>query len=112
MKKSTLEAMRNYLNGDETVDLATLRDEVNEEYERVTAKSRANAKLYDAAHDVVMASAAWDKPMTVKELWEAVKDEMPEGFTASKMQYAFLNYWTTEVQRHDNGKDAYKYSRA
>jgi len=111
MKKSTLEALRNYLNGDDTVDLSTLRDEVNAEYERLTAKSRANAELYDTAHDVVMASTTWNTPMTVKELWEVVAADMPDGFTASKMQYAFLHYWTNEVQRHENGKDAYKYSR-
>lgn len=54
MKKSTLEMMKNYLNGDDTVDLSALRDEVNAEWERTTAKSRANTELYNAAHDALM----------------------------------------------------------
>ena len=111
MKKSTLENLRNYLNGDNTVDVATLRAEVTAEYDRVTAKSRANTELYDAAHDVVMACEAWHEPMTVKDLWPLVEADMPEGFTPSKMQYAFREKWPNEVERHDNGKEAFKYSR-
>lgn len=111
MKKSTLESIRNYLNGDDTVDLAILREEVNAEYDRLTAKSRENTALYNTAHDVVMACAEWDKPMMVKELWPLVEADMPDGFTPSKLQYAFREKWPNEVERHDNGKDAYKYSR-
>lgn len=111
MKKSTLENLCNYLNGDNTVDVATLREEVTAEYDRVTAKSRANTALYNAAHDVVMACEAWAEPMTVKELWPLVETNMPEDFTPSKLQYAFREKWPQEVERHDNGKDAYKYSR-
>ena len=111
MKKSTLENLCNYLNGDNTVDVATLRAEVTAEYDRVTAKSRANTALYNAAHDVVMECAEWDTPMTVKDLWPLVEAAMPADFTPSKLQYAFREKWADEVQRHDNGKDAYKYSR-
>lgn len=113
MKKSTLEAIHNYLNGDNTVDLSIVRDEVNAEWERTTAKARANTELYDAAYEVVMATDDWDKPMTAKELWEIVKDKMPKDFTLSKMQYAFRVKWCADIQRHDpeSMRDAYKYSR-
>ena len=111
MKKSTLEMMKNYLNGDDTVDLSILRDEVNAEWERTTAKSRANKELYDTAHEVLMACEAWDKPMTSKELWEVVREDMPENFTESKMRYGCLNYWTDEVKKNDNGKNPATYER-
>jgi len=111
MKKSILENLCNYLNGDNTIDVTTLRAEVTAEYDRVTAKSRENTALYNTAHDVVMDCAEWDKPMMVKELWPLVEANMPDGFTPSKLQYAFREKWADEVQRHDNGKDAYKYSR-
>ena len=112
MKKSTLEALYNVVNGKANIT-DTLRDEINAEWERTTAKSRANTELYDAAREVVMTTDGWDKPMTVKELWEIVKDNMPEGFTQSKMQYAFREKWAADIQRHDpeNARDAYKYSR-
>ena len=111
MKKSTLEMMKNYLNGDNTVDLSALRDEVNAEWERTTAKSRANTDLYNAAHDALMACTEWDKPMTATELAETFADILPDGFTKSKVQYALLHYWTDEVEKHENGKNAYTYSR-
>lgn len=111
MKKSTLEAICNYLNGDNSIDLSVLREEVNAEYDRVTAKARANANAYNDAHGIVFACAEWDKPMTVKEIFALVEGELADGFTASKMQYAFLHYWADEVVKHDNGKNAYTYSK-
>ena len=108
MKKNTLEAIRNYLNGDETVDLSTVREEVNAEWERLTAKSRANKDAYDTAKDVAFGILS-DTPMTVKEVF-AASDEWPEGFTAAKVQYAFLHYWNDEVVKHDNGKNAFTYT--
>ena len=110
MKKSTLEAICNYLNGDNSVDLSVLREEINAEYDRLTAKARANASAYEVAHDVVFACTAWDKPMTVKEIFALVENDVPDGFTASKMQYAFLHYWADEIVKHDNGKNAFTYS--
>ena len=112
MKKNTLEAIRNYLNGDTTIDIDALRKDIDEEYDRITAKSRANADIYAAAHDTIFNAPEWDKPMTVKEIYAAIETELPAGFSASKMQYGFLNYWATEVVKHDNGKNPYTYSKA
>jgi len=111
MKKSTLESMRNYLNGDTTVNVETLREEVNAEYDRVTAKSRANSEMYAEAWDALDATEEWNRPMMAKELWPLVENAVPEGFTLSKMQYGLREKWQDKVQRHDNGKDAYMYSR-
>ena len=111
MKKSTLENLRAYLNGNTNIDVATLREEVNAEYSRITAKSRANADLYDAAHDALMSSDKWDKPMTAKEIAEVCADELPEGFTASKIQYAFRALWSDEIEKHENGKNPLTYSK-
>jgi len=111
MKKNTLEMMKNYLNGDDTVDLSVLREEVNAEWERTTAKSRANADLYDAAHDALMGADEWNKPMTAAELAETFKDILPEGFTKSKIQYALRAKWADEIIKHENGKNPLTYER-
>lgn len=108
MKKSTFEAIYNYLNGDETVDLSVLRNEVNEEYARLNAKRDANRSAYDMAKDIAFGIMS-DKPMTVKEIF-AASDEWPQGFTHNKVQYALLHYWNDEVVKHDNGKNAFTYS--
>lgn len=109
MKKNTLEAIRNYLNGDETIDLSTVREEVNAEWERLTAKSKANKDAYDAAKEVAFGILS-DTPMTVKEVYAAGEGQWPDGFTVAKVQYAFLHYWNGEVVKHDNGKSAYTYT--
>ena len=107
MKKNTLEAIRNYLNGDNTVDLSVVRDEVNAEWERLNAKAVANRDAYDAAKEVAFGILS-DTPMTVKEIF-AASDEWPQGFTAAKIQYALLHYWNNEVEKIENAKSANQY---
>lgn len=109
MKKSTLNTIYNFLNGDETVDLTVVRNEVNAEWERLNAKAQANRNAYDEAKDVTF-SILSDKPMTVKEIF-AASDAWPQGFTHNKVQYALLHYWNDEVVKHDNGKNPYTYTK-
>ena len=110
MKKSTLEAIHNYLNGDSTVDLSILREEINEEWERTTAKSRANTELYDTASPIVL-NALTDNPMTTKEIFAACESELPEGFTANKISYLLLHQLADKVVKHDNGKNPNTYTK-
>lgn len=107
MKKSTLETIRNYLNG-ETVDLDTLRQEVNEEYDRLTAKARANADLYSEAEPIVLAAMS-ATPMTAQEIFDACEG-LPSDFTRNKVQYLLLHQLADRVVKHLNGKNANTYS--
>lgn len=109
MKKSTLESIRNYLNGDETVDLTVLRAEVNAEWARLSDKAQMNKDIYAMAHDVAM-NALRNGAMTVKDTFSACEGKWPDGFTVGKLQYAFLHYWNDELIKHDNGKSAFTYS--
>jgi hypothetical protein len=110
MKKNTIETMISYLNG-ETVDTAALRDELANELKRLNAKADANRAAYDLAHAVVL-SVMSETPMTAKAIYEAAKDELPEGFSPSKVQYALLNYWAKEVVKIENAKGANEYRLA
>lgn len=110
MKKSTLESIRNYLNGDDTINLSVLREEVNKEYERLTAKSRANADMYEAAIDPVIAVMTGANPMTAKEIFTACEDVLPDEFTANKVQYLLLHQIADRVEKYDNGKNAKTYA--
>lgn len=85
--------------------------ELAAELSKNEAKAQANRDLYATAHDVVM-SHLGSEPVTVGDLFTACEDELPEGFSKSKIQYALLNYWKDEVVKHDNGKKAFTYSRA
>ena len=110
MRKNTIETMISYLNG-ETVDTAALRDELTNELERLNAKANANRTAYALAHDVVIGVMS-EQPMTAKAIYEAAKDNLPEGFSPSKVQYALLNYWADEVVKIENAKSANEYRLA
>ena len=108
MKKNTLTALYNYfVNSDDTVDLSTVVEDIRAEYERTVAKSQAKADAYDVAKPIVF--GVMTEPMTVKEIFAKCENDLPDGFTAHKIQYALLNYWRDEVVKIDNGKSAFTY---
>lgn len=110
MKKSTIEMMNAYLNG-QTVDLDTLREEVSTEWERLTAKSNEKNAMYDAAKVVVMGVLRnASGPMTAKEIYEKCSADLPDEFTQAKMQYAFRSVWMDEVVAEAQEKGAKVYS--
>ena len=112
MTKTTLLTVASVLNSLNTTDEAIIaaRDAVNAEVAKGEAKAQANREAYAAAHDAVM-SVLSDAPMTVKDIVAACGDELPEGFSASKVQYGLLNYWTDEVVKIENNKAANTYRR-
>ena len=105
-----MEALHTYANTDPNFP-SDLRDEINAEYDKTTEKKRANTTLYAAAHDVIMSTDKWDKEMTAEEIATICADELPAGFTVSKMRYAFRAMWDSEVVKHDNGKNPLTYTR-
>ena len=111
MKKSTLTALYNYLNGNASlVDVATMREEVNAEYDRLTAKAQANADLYATAKAAEM-DVLSSTPQTVAEIYAAAQADLPEDFPVAKVQYALLHYWEADVVKHDNGKKPNTYTK-
>lgn len=107
MKKSTLEAIRNYLTGMD-VDVTTLKQEIDAEYERVTAKARQNASLYETALEVVLAHLS-DTEITASALFDECKDELPAEFTQGKMNY-LLRQYPDKIQSHANGRNVNTYT--
>lgn len=109
MKKNTLNALYNYfVKNDNTVDLSVITEEIRAEYERTTAKSKANTDLYEAAHDVAM-EIFNDTPMTTADAFDA--GEWPEGFNLSKFRYAVRAMWSDELEKHENGKNPLTYTK-
>lgn len=96
MKKSTLENIVKYLNG-ETVDVDTLREEVNAEWEKSTAKARNNAALYAEAKEIVLGALSVDTALTLTDLYKKVCRDLPNGFSKSKVQYGLNNYWANDI---------------
>ena len=108
MKKSSMKSLVSFLYTVEVPDnIAVIRDEMEADLQKGEDKAAANRALYATAHDVVFAKLS-DKPMTAAEIWEAVKDEMPEGFTKSKLQYAMREYWGDEVIKTEGKVNEYQ----
>lgn len=111
MKKATLKNLVAYLNGETVTNIDEIKAELEAELTKGEAKAQANRDLYASAHDAVM-DAITNEPQTIAEIYEACKDELPEGFSKSKVQYAILNYWNAEVSKVENAKGANQYRKA
>lgn len=111
MKKSTLESIRNYLNGDTTVDLSVLTEEVNAEWERLTAKSEEKKSERSEIAEMVLATLAdAAEPMTAQEIFDAC--ETPQDYTVRKLTWLLTHDLADKVQRVENGRKALKYTLA
>ena len=98
-------AIANYIKN--VPELAAEYAELQAELDKNAEKAQANRNLYAAAHEVVI-GALTDKPVTLAELWEAVKSTVPEGMTKSKVQYALRELWAAEVVKIEGKVNEYK----
>ena len=106
MKKVSLQSLVSYLT--ETGALPEIRDEIVAELNKGAEKAQANRDLYASAHDVVMNGLRMaSSPVTIGELYESIKDELPEGFSKGKMQYAITRLWADEVEKTEGKVNTY-----
>ena len=106
MKKTTLETIRTALTElgytNENV-LAELDAELN----KGAAEKAARAAGYEAIHDLVVGSLT-DAPITCTELFESIEEELPEGMTRSKVQYALTHLWQNEIVKIAGKPNTYR----
>lgn len=109
MKKATMNTIVNYINDNAVEALYEVRDELMAELNKGEAVKAENAKLYDAAKAVVMSELnTTDKAVTIGELYDAVADNLPEGFTKGKLQYAVTRLWKDEIVRIEGKVNTYR----
>lgn len=109
MKKNTMTAIAAYIKN--VPELANEYAELAAELAKNEEKAQANRDLYAAAREIVLSHLS-DTPVTAAELYEVCADELPEGFSKSKIQYALRELWAADVVKHDNGKKAFTYTHA
>ena len=107
MTKNMMKSLVAYLNGETVTNIAEIKASLEAELAKGEAKAQANRELYATAHDVVI-GALTDKPMTLAELWETVKDIVPEGMSKSKVQYALRELWASEVVKIEGKVNEYR----
>jgi hypothetical protein len=107
MKNATLNAIYTALTN-YNYDNTEVMDELNREIHRGDALKAAKAAIYEAAKPVVFGLFdQTDSALTVAEIWEAIEDEAPEGFTKSKLSYALTHQWKDEVTKVEGKVNAY-----
>ena len=108
MTKASLSAIFNALTNVDFEGKETAMQELEKELHRGEAEKAAKAALYDAAKVVVLnALRVANVPVTVAELFEECKGELPHGFTKAQVQYGIAHYWTKEVIKTEGKVNAY-----
>ena len=108
MKKASLQSLVNYLNGETVTNLDEIKAEIEAELGKGEAKAQANRDLYASAHDIVMNGLRMASvPVTIGELYESIADELPDGFSKGKVQYAITRLWADEVVKTEGKVNTY-----
>ena len=99
MKKSSLQSLVSYLDGQTVENIAEIRDEIVAELSKGKAKADANRELYAEYHVKVMdALTSAGKPVTAQELASET------GIARGKIVYGLTKYWADEVVADKTGK--------
>lgn len=102
MRKTTIETLVAYLNGETVTNLDEIRDELEAELNRGKAKADANRAIYAEIHDAVMqALASATAPVSAQELADAT------GYAKGKIVYGLRNYWADEVEKIEGKVNSY-----
>ena len=107
MKKSVFESILTLISTIDTPEAEEVRQAVTAELSKGAEKAQANRDLYESAKGIVL-SELGDTPVTIGELYDAVADQLPEGFTKGKLQYAVTRLWTSEIVRIEGKVNTYR----
>ena len=106
MKKLSLVAIKNALVGFGFED-ADILAELDKEINRGAEQKAKNAEAYEGIHDLVVGTLT-SVPVTFAELFEAIEDELPEGMTKGKVQYAVTHLWGDEIVKIEGKPNTYR----
>ena len=108
MKKASLQSLDNFLNGETVTNLDEIKAEIVAELAKGAEKAQANHDLYAQAHDIVMNGLRMaTAPVTIGELYESIANELPDGFSKGKVQYAITRLWADEVVKTEGKVNSY-----
>ena len=99
MKKSSLQSLVSYLNGENVENIAEIKAEIEAELAKGKAKADANREVYTEIHDkVIEVLSGMTTPVTAQD----IADET--GIARGKIVYGLKNYWADEVVVDATGK--------
>ena len=108
MKKATMYTILTLIATIDTPEAQTVRDELNAELNKGAELKAQNDALYNEAKAVVMDELSKaTEAVTIGELYDAVADQLPEGFTKGKLQYAMTRLWKDELVKTEGKVNTY-----
>ena len=106
MKKSTFEAIYTALTNF-GFDNEEVMDELRKELAKGEVAKAANAKAYEDIKDIVFGALS-ATPVTVAELFAEIEQDLPEGMTKGKIQYALTHLWQDEIVKIEGKPNTYR----
>lgn len=108
MKKSTMMSLVSYLNGATVDNLDEIKAELEAELNRGAEKAQKNRELYESVKTIVFEGLRLiGIPVTIADLYEEIKGNLPEGFGKSKVQYAVTRLWADEIVKTEGKINTY-----
>jgi len=104
MKNTTYATVYSFLTAN-GFDNAEILAEFEKEINRNAEAKQAKETLYAEAKPIVL--GAMDAPATITEIYEAIEDELPEGFTKGNLQYAVTRLWKDEIEKTEGKVNTY-----
>lgn len=106
MRKSTIQSLVSYLNGNAITNLDEIKDELTAELNKDAVRKQANADVYEQVKPIVF-GVLCDTPLTIGEIYDAIEGDLPDGFTKGKVQYAITRLWIDEVNKIEGKVNTY-----
>ena len=107
MRKVSLQSLVSFIDSiDAPQEVKDIRNEIVAELSKGEAKAQANRDLYAEAKSVVLGALS-DTPVTIGEIYDEVKDALPDGFSKGKVQYAITRLWADEVTKTEGKVNTY-----
>ena len=107
MKKNTMIAIAATLSNIDFENKDAILAELNADINRGAEQKAAKDAEYAAVHDIIIGALS-DTPVTIAELYDAVKDELPDGFGRGRVQYGVTKLWAPEVVKIEGKPNTYK----
>ena len=98
MKKSTLQSLVSYLNGETVDNIVEIKAELEAELNKDQAKKEVTNAEYAAIHEKVLAVLEANDGATAAEL------EAETGITKGKIVYGITRLWKDEIVKDTSGK--------
>jgi len=109
MKNASLSTIYTTLTNVGFENKDAIMEELYAEIHRGDTRKAANAAIYDTVWPIVAeALGQTTNPVTVAELWEAVKDaDEAADFTKNKLSYGLTHQWADKVNKIEGKVNAY-----